>query len=151
MLIEFLTTHSWVIWVSIALILLIVEMLTLDFIFLMMAIGSGVGLVTDLAGAPWWLSIIVAAVTALLLIVFLRRPLRNALHRRGDDPASNVDAVRGSGAVALSVITVGGGQVRLSNGEQWTARAAAGDIPAGTVLTVVEVDGAHVIVREQGK
>ncbi|RLP69716.1 NfeD family protein [Mycetocola reblochoni] len=128
-------------------------MLTLDFIFVMMATGSAVGLLADILGAPWWLAITIAAVTALLLILFLRRPLRRALHRNGDDPTSNVDALVGSVGVAVSPITSLSGQARLGNGETWTARSAGDDIAAGGVVVVESVSGAHVIVRArpQGK
>lgn len=150
-MIEFITTHSWIVWVAVALLLLIVEMLTLDFIFLMLAGGTLLGLVADLLGAPWWLSIVIAAVAALLLIAFIRRPLRNALHRSSGNTVSNVDAITGSPGIAVSTITELQGQARLSNGETWTARSATGTIAAGTALIVDVVAGAHVIVRASGE
>ncbi|AAT88740.1 hypothetical protein Lxx08380 [Leifsonia xyli subsp. xyli str. CTCB07] len=43
-------------------------MLTLDFVFLMIAIGSLGGLVSGLCGAPWLLQLIVTATISVLLI-----------------------------------------------------------------------------------
>src|SRR6478752_9572997 len=97
-------------------------MLTLTFTFLMLGIGGVAGLVADLLGAPLWLQAVIAAVVAAVLILVLRPPLLKRL-RRGEDPTpSNVAALVGLSGQVLSTVTPHGGQVKLSNGDTWTAR-----------------------------
>ena len=57
-----ITSFAWIVWLVLILVFVIIEMLTLDFVFLMIAVGSVGGLLSGLFGAPWWLQIIIAAV-----------------------------------------------------------------------------------------
>lgn len=156
--------YSWIAWLVLILIFVVVEMLTLEFIFLMIAIGSLCGLVAGLLGAPWWLQLVIAAVVAVLLLLVIKPPLLRMLHRGGDPARSNVDALIGmSGVVVRSgggMPGSGGPQVRLANGETWTARAVAADgggaakaatselVPGESIL-VVAIDGATAMVVAQ--
>lgn len=139
---------AWIAWLVLIAIFLVVEMLTLDFTFLMLSFGGLLGLIAGLVGLPWWAQLIVAAVAAALFIFFLRPPLLHRL-RRGEDPAkSNVDALMGLRGTALLDITQITGQVKLSNGDIWTARSADGSpILAGSRVAVAEISGATAIVR----
>ena len=74
-------TWAWIIWLVVILLFLVIEMLTVELTFLMLAIGGIVGLVTDLGGAPPWAQVIVAAVAAIALVVFLRPRLLRRLQR----------------------------------------------------------------------
>lgn len=139
---------AWIAWLVLIAVFLVIEMLTLDFTFLMLSFGGVVGLVGGLLGLPWWGQLIVAAVAAAMFIFFLRPPLLHRL-RRGEDPAkSNVDALMGLRGTALLDITQISGQVKLSNGDIWTARSADGaPILAGTRIAVADISGATAIVR----
>jgi len=139
---------AWIAWLVLIAVFLVIEMLTLDFTFLMLSFGGLVGLVGGLLGLPWWAQLIVAAVAAALFIFFLRPPLLHRL-RRGEDPAkSNVDALMGLRGTALLDITQITGQVKLSNGDIWTARSVDGaPILAGTRIAVADISGATAIVR----
>ena len=48
MILDFLITYSWIIWIALILIFGIIELTTLEFTFLMLAIGSLGGLVSGL-------------------------------------------------------------------------------------------------------
>ncbi|HOA86400.1 MAG: NfeD family protein [Microbacteriaceae bacterium] len=138
---------AWIGWVVLILLFLTIEALTLEFTFLMLALGSVAGLVADLLGAELWLQVVIGALTAAVLILFLRPPLLRRL-RRGADPAkSNVAALIGlRGLVTITVSRVGG-QVKLSNGDIWTARTqGAADLEPGTVISVSAIDGATAFV-----
>ncbi|WP_223227716.1 NfeD family protein [Leifsonia xyli] len=63
-----IASFAWIAWLVLILIFIIIEMLTLDFVFLMIAIGSLGGLVSGLCGAPWLLQLIVTATISVLLI-----------------------------------------------------------------------------------
>jgi len=153
-----LTQYAWIAWLVLILVFAIVEVLTLEFTALMLAVGSLGGLGTELLGGEWWLQILVALVLSVLLILLIRPVLLKRL-RHGEDPTpSNVDALLGmTGRVVLPLDddAPGPGQVRLANGETWTARlsalVAAAALPAGTRIVVTAIEGSTaVVVPESG-
>jgi membrane protein implicated in regulation of membrane protease activity len=146
--VTFIDQWAWIGWLVLIAAFLVIEMLSLDFTFLMLSLGSAVGLVTDFIGVPVWLQVIIAAAASLLFILFLRPPLLRRLHRGGDDAKSNVDALVDLRGVALSDITQISGQAKLANGDTWTARTAGPvAIPQGAPVAVSAINGATAIVR----
>lgn len=146
-LIQTVEQYAWIGWLVLILLFLVIEMLTLDFTFLMLSIGGLAGLGSDLLGAPIWLQVIIAAVVAAALVLLLRPPLLRRL-RRGEDPTpSNVDALIDIGGRVVSTVSAHGGQVRLVNGDVWTARTDAGELDPGTPIIVSRIDGATAVVR----
>ena len=147
---DIVTTWSWVFWLAIILIFIVVEVLSLSFVYLMLAVGGLGGLIAGLIGAPWWVQIIVAAVLSLILLFFVRPPLLHVM-KRGSDPAlSNVEALLGQQGTVVSTFDDGRGQVKLANGETWTSRLAPGVTPAtlaeGEKVVVTSIDGATAVV-----
>jgi membrane protein implicated in regulation of membrane protease activity len=136
-----ITSFAWIAWLVLILVFVIIEMLTLDFVFLMIAIGSLGGLISGLLGAPWWLQLVIAAVLSVVLIFFIRPPLLHRLKRGGDPTKSNVDALIGMSGVVVSTVSRTAGLVKLAVGETWTARLATSS--GGPVELV---PGEHVIV-----
>jgi membrane protein implicated in regulation of membrane protease activity len=116
----------------------------------MLGIGGIAGLGSDLLGAPIWLQVIIAGLVAAVLILVLRPPLLKRL-RRGEDPTpTNVAALVGLTGQVLSTVTAHGGQVKLSNGDTWTARPdRAAPLEPGTVVRVSRIDGATAFVRPE--
>ena len=149
-LVQTIEQFAWIGWLVLILIFLVIEMLTLDFTFLMLSIGGVAGLGADLLGAPIWLQVIIAAVVAAVLVLVLRPPLLRRL-RRGEDPTpSNVAALVGLSGRVLSTVTAHGGQVKLANGDTWTARPDRGaELEPGTVIRVSRIDGATAYVRPE--
>jgi membrane protein implicated in regulation of membrane protease activity len=148
---DFLTAWSWVFWLALILVFIVVEVLSLSFVFLMLAVGSLGGLVAGLIGAPWWVQIIVAGVLSLVLLFFVRPPLLHVMKRGSDGARSNIDALLGlQGSVVVEFDDDGrNGQVKLANGETWTSRLenAAGKAPAeGQRVVVTAIDGATAVV-----
>lgn len=145
-----ITPYMWIAWLALILVFVIIEMLTLDFIFLMLGSGSLVGLLSGLTGIEWWAQLLIGAAAALLLLFTVRPPLLRRLRRDADNTPSNMDAVVGSLGIALTPITTIDGLVKLANGETWTARSTADSandvIPAETSVRVRIIDGATAIV-----
>jgi membrane protein implicated in regulation of membrane protease activity len=141
---------AWIAWLVLILLFLVIEMLTLDFTFLMLSVGGLAGLGADLLGAPLWLQIVIAAVVAVAMVLLLRPPLLRRLRRGEDTTPSNVEALIGLRGQVLSTVTSHSGQVKLSNGDIWTARSLPGsDIEPGTTVLVNRIDGATAHVRPQ--
>lgn len=146
-LIQTIEDWAWIGWLVLILAFLVIEMLTLDFTFLMLSIGGLAGLGSGLLGAPLWLQVIVAGVVAAILVLFLRPPLLRRL-RRGEDPTpSNVDALIDLHGRVVATVSANGGQVKLSNGDVWTARSESGELEPGTPIHVSRIDGATAVVR----
>lgn len=146
-----ITSFAWIVWLVLILVFVIIEMLTLDFVFLMIAVGSLGGLVSGLFGAPWWLQLIIAAALSVVLLFFIRPPLLHALKKGGDPEKSNVDRLIGMGGVVVSTVTRASGLVKLQVGETWTARLAPLDgspveLVPGEHVIVVSIEGATAVV-----
>jgi membrane protein implicated in regulation of membrane protease activity len=149
-----LTQYLWVAWLILIFTFVIIELLTLEFTFLMLAFGSVAGLGTDLLGWVWWAQFLTAAVVSVLLILTIR-PLMLRTMRRGEDPTpSNIAALDGMSGRVVSPVSATGGLVKLANGETWTARIErdSGDdlIDTGESVRVVQVDGATVVIAMPG-
>jgi len=147
MILDFLASYAWIAWLALILVFGIVEMATLQFIFLMLAVGSLGGLVSGLLGVPWWVQVIVAAVLSLLLLFAVRPPLLRRLGRGGDPARSNVDALLGLTGVVTNDYSGNASHVKLANGETWTARLSE-DRPLieGEKVIVTAIDGATAVV-----
>lgn len=144
-----LSQFLWIAWLILALLFVIVELLTLEFTFLMLAAGTAIGgLGVNLLGGPWWLQVLAAAVVSALLLFTIRPLLLRVLRRSSVLHPTNVDALYGLGARVVGPFVDGRGAVRLDNGEQWTAQLADphGDLPVGSRAVVTAVRGATVEV-----
>ncbi len=147
---DWIVQYAWVIWLVLILLFITIEVLSLEFTFLMLAIGSSVGLIVGLFGVPWWAQFLIGAAASVLLLLLVRPPLLRAL-RRGEDPTkSNVDALLGSRGQVVQTVSRHGGQVKLANGELWTAIVPT-DSPAttlepGTAVRVLAIEGATAVV-----
>lgn len=151
-LLEIVGQWAWIGWLVLMLVFLVIEMLTLDLTFLMLSIGALAGLGADLVGAPLWLQVIIAAALAAILVFALRPPLLARLHRSQDARSFNVDALRGLDGSVLATVTDGSGQVRLANGDIWTARTdVAGALDPGTRVRVDRIEGATAFVRPRSE
>jgi membrane protein implicated in regulation of membrane protease activity len=147
-LLQTIEQWAWIGWVVLMLVFLVIEMLTLDLTFLMLSVGGLAGLGADLFGAPLWLQVIVAAGVAAVLLFALRPPLLRRLHRGSDTSPSNVDALLGLDGRVLATVSTVTGQVKLANGDIWTARSdGRGEIEPGTPVRVARIDGATAYVR----
>jgi membrane protein implicated in regulation of membrane protease activity len=144
-----LDDFAWIVWLGLVLIFLVIEIFTLDFTFLMLAVGSLGGLLSSLFGVPWPLQLLIAAAASVLLIFAVRPPLLRRL-RRGEDPAkSNVDALIGLRGTVIAGFDGKVDHVKLSNGDTWTIKASdsATTLAIGDTVTVSAIDGATAVVE----
>lgn len=149
MLMEFLMDYAWVVWVSLILIFLVIEVFTLDFTFLMLALGSVAGLASSFTPLNFWVQIVIAAVVAVALIFAVRPPLLRRLGRGADPTLSNVEALLGKPGTVATDFVAGNGYVKLSNGETWTARVvdhSTHPLATGDRVVVISIDGATAVV-----
>lgn len=148
-----LDTWAWIGWILLVLAFLVFEMLTGELTFAMLAGGGVVGLVTGLLGGPLWVQILVAALAAVALLTLLRPSLLRRLHRGADTRPSNVEALLGLEGLALTRLSSSvTGQVKLANGDVWTALTDTDTrLDPAARIEVVRIDGATAIVRARNQ
>lgn len=143
---DWMSDHAWITWIGLAVILALVELLSLDLVLLMFALGALAAAVAAALGAPFWVAILVFAAVSLALLFFVRPSVVARLHA-GPTLTSGHDALVGRTGVVTEPVTVHGGRIKL-NGEIWSARAvpetAAFDI--GTEVLITKIDGATAVV-----
>jgi membrane protein implicated in regulation of membrane protease activity len=139
---------AWTVWLIIALVLAIAEILTLTFVLGMLAIGAtGAAIVAAIGGGPvaqFAAFIVVSAALIALVVPTARRHRRTPARLR-----TGTAKLIGTRAMALSEInTADGGLVRIG-GENWTARPYTDGlvIPAGEWVEVMQIDGATAVVH----
>lgn len=147
---EFFTTYFWIPWLALIFVFIIVEVVTVDFTFLMLAVGSVGGLLIGLIGAPLWAQVLTAGVLSLILLFVVRPILRRALRRGADSTPTNVAALLGLAGTVTNDFVEGQGYVKLANGETWTARlsqaAPERPVETGERVVVTAIEGATAVV-----
>lgn len=139
--------NSWLAWVGLALALGAIEVISVSFVFFMLAGGALAGALVAAVGGPLAAQVVVAVgvASALLLTV---RPIvqRHFLVPEGTGDIGAVAQV-GRSALVLQTVTEHDGRVKLG-GETWSARTAPGSalcLP-GQEVRVVSIEGATAIV-----
>jgi len=146
-----LTQWTWIVWLSLALIFIVIEIFTLEFTFAMLSAGALLGgLGTTVLGGPWWLQILLAAAIAGLLLFLIRPVLLRLLRKSEDRTKHNIDAISSQLGRVETAFVDSRGAVKLDNGETWSAVLPDGE-PSGLVpgdrIVVLRVLGATVEVR----
>lgn len=137
------------VWLLVAVLLVVAELLTLAFVALYFAVGAVGAAIAGGLGANVGIQLAVFGIVSLASLVVTRRPLRRAL---GRTPAvvSNAPTVIGKRAVVTRPILEGPGQrgqVRVGT-EEWSARGESENaIVEGSTVEVVAIDGVSLVVR----
>lgn len=148
MSIDEINAIAWVVWLALILIFLVIEIFTLDFTFLMLAVASIAGVLSALFGVPWFFQLLIVGALAIVLLFAVRPPLFRALGRGADLTPSNVEALIGLRGKVSTSFESGAGHVKLTNGDTWTARLAGStdDLTLGDAVVVVAIEGATAVV-----
>jgi membrane protein implicated in regulation of membrane protease activity len=136
-------------WLGAAGALLVAEMLTVDLLFASLAFSAFMAAIANGLGFEMAAQGLVFGLAAALSLFVLRPIALKHLKKRPADFATNVDALIGAPAVALTEVTVHNGQVKLS-GEIWSARSQGTLISKDSMLEVVAIEGATAIVKVKG-
>ena len=144
---DWLGEHAWAIWLSLAFLLAVAEILSLDLVLIMLAAGALAGAgVAVIAPGMWWLQVLIAAGVSVGTLALLR-PTLIARVRSLPGYRSSAETMVGSSGLAVSEITPAGGEVKVA-GQSWSARTMMPGqvIEKGTEIEVYEIDGAIAVV-----
>ncbi len=138
---------SAIVWLVAAVLLGILEVVSLDFVLIMLAAGALAGAGAAALGAPLIVQAGLAAGVAVVGI-FAVRPIALRHLRSGPAALTGVDALIGKKVTVLQDVTAADGRVKL-NGEIWSAQLEEGwdPLPADSTGTVVAIRGATAIIR----
>lgn len=145
--VEWLGDNLWLAWMGLALLLVAVEAVTVDFVFIMLGAGALVGALAAALGAPVVIQVVVAVAVALLLIGIVRPLVKSRFLSTSASADIGSAGLTGRPARVIETVTSTDGRVRLA-GETWSARVPAGH-PAcepGEEVRVLDIDGATAVV-----
>jgi membrane protein implicated in regulation of membrane protease activity len=139
-----------VIWLIVGLVLIAAEVLSGEFVLLMLGGGAlAAAGASFLVGGPV-VGAVVFAVASVLLLFAVRPALRRRLDRGIDHSVMHHKALVGSTAVVVSRVDGHGGRVKIG-GDLWSARSSDGHevIEEGSKVTVMGISGATALVVAQ--
>lgn len=139
-----------VIWLIIGALLVVAEVLSGEFVLLMLGGGAlAAGGVSLLVGGPLVGGVVFAVVSVLLLFA-VRPALRKRLDRGLDPTVMHHQALLGTTAIVVARVDGHGGRVKIG-GDLWSARSSDGHevIEPGARVTVMSITGATALVVAQ--
>lgn len=136
-------------WLAAAGVLLVIEMLTVNLLFASLAFSALLAAGANALGFGVVVQGVVFGVGAVGSLMFLRPVALRHLKKKPADFATNVEALIGAPALALTVITEIDGEVKLS-GEPWSARTNKGEIESGARVEVIAIEGVTAVVKRKG-
>jgi membrane protein implicated in regulation of membrane protease activity len=142
--------EEWLLWLILAVVFGVGEILTLGFFLAPFAGGAAVAAVVSAAGVGFAGSLAVFLIVSIALLLALR-PIARSHKRMPPQIRTGTAALVGKSATVLERIanSEGVGCVRI-DGEVWTARSYMEDetFEAGDRVQVVEIRGATALVTE---
>jgi membrane protein implicated in regulation of membrane protease activity len=142
---KFLSDNQWVLWLALSVGLAAAELVSLDLILLMLAVGALGGAVVAAVQGPVILQVLVALAVSLGMLTFVRPNVVHRLHR-GPELTTGHAALVGKQAIVLETVDARTGRIKL-RGQIWSARSVDESVIApGSTVDVYEIDGATAVV-----
>jgi len=136
-------------WLAAGGALLVAEMLTVDLLFASLAFSAFMAAIANALGYNMAVQGFTFGVAAILSLFILRPIALKHLKKTTPNFSTNVDALVGADAVALTEVNDLSGQVKL-NGETWSARTQSGVIASGSRVEVLSIEGATAVIKQRG-
>ncbi|MGH2448331.1 MAG: NfeD family protein [Chloroflexota bacterium] len=138
-----------IVWLIIAVVAAGAEVLTGGLFLATIAVAAGLTSITSVA-LPAYLQVVIFAMFSLLgLAVFRPIVIQMIGYEAGHDLAASPNAhLIGRRAVVVDAVKPGGGQIRIGQGEFWTARPYDGEtvIEPGEPVDILLIDGLTALV-----
>jgi membrane protein implicated in regulation of membrane protease activity len=139
---------AWIVWLIVAALLAVGEVLTLGLVVGLVALAAVAGALVALAGAGLALQIVAFIAASLALLGVVRPVARRHLHTPRA-LRTGTAALVGARALVLEQVDAHGGRVKIG-GEVWSARAydESQVIEPGSTCEVFKIEGATALVYE---
>lgn len=145
---DWLSDNAWAAWLGAAALLGMAELVSLDLVLIMLAVGALAGMVTAALGAAIIVQLLVAGVASIAMLALVRPNLLAKLHQ-GPELKLGTTKLLGQRAVVTERITgLAVGQIRLA-GDTWSAAPYDEHvtIEPGATVEVFEIRGATAYVH----
>lgn len=143
---DWIRDHLWETWLIVAGILGVAELLSLDLIFAMLAGGALVGAVTAAATGSLALSVVLALVSAVAMLGFLRPSVMRKIHSAPALRTGHHTLLGMEGVVLEEIPSAGAGRIKV-DGQDWLARAYDDQpLAPGRRVEIIEIKGATAYV-----
>ena len=145
---DWLSEHAWAGWLGLATLLAAAELVSLDLILIMLAVGALAGMVSAALGASVVLQVLIASGASVAMLAVVRPSLVARLHSGPELRLGHGKLVGQQGTVTSRITGLQTGQVKLA-GEIWTAAPydEHDTIEPGAVVEVFEIRGATAYVH----
>ncbi len=138
--VQWVNDNLWVVWLGVATVCAVAEMLSLDLVLLMFAVAALAAAAVS-PFVPPWVTLFVFGVVSIILLAVVRPRFKSRLHAGPTLSVGHQNLV-GRTAIVDEPVSEYAGRVTI-DGELWTARTSAGEHhDVGTPLTVVSIEGA---------
>jgi membrane protein implicated in regulation of membrane protease activity len=150
--VEWLGDHLWAAWLVLAVGLGVAEMVSLDLVLVMVAVGAVVGALAALASFPLVLQVLLAAGSSAAMLALVRPNLVKKLHSGPDLRTGTTKLVGQRGVVTEQLSAHEPGRVKLA-GEIWSACPydESLTIAPGAMVEVFAIRGATAYVHPVGE
>ena len=136
------------IWLGVAVVLLIVELLTVGLTTIWFAAGALLAMTLAFCGASEIWQVVAFVVSSVVLLIFTRPFVQKYVNSK--HVKTNVDAIVGmTGRVVEAINGIEGTGAVIVDGKTWSARAESETtvIPIDKIVTVKEVSGVKLLVK----
>lgn len=147
-MIDYILANMWQIWAVIAIVCLILELTSGDFVIICFSIGAlGAAIDAGLLGNGITVQVFSFVVVSLVALVYVRPAAKRWLHKGEDKRVSNADALLGrTGKVTEAIKAGGNGYVQI-DGDMWKAVSTM-DIPEGETVRVIGRESTIITVEQ---
>jgi membrane protein implicated in regulation of membrane protease activity len=145
---DWLSDNAWAFWLGLATFLGIAELMSLDLVLAMLAVGATGGAVTAALGGGLAAQVVVAAAVSIAMLALVRPSLIARLHQGPDLVLGTGKLVGQRGTVTQRMTGLTVGQIKLA-GETWSAAPydESLTIEPGVTVEVFEIRGATAYVH----
>ena len=141
-----MNNSAWLMWLGVALAMAAVEAVTVDFVFIMLALGALAGAIASYFGADFVISAPIAVAVAVGLLFTLRPMLRRRLRPTRDNTDIGPRSVVGQTGFVVEPVSESQGLVKV-HGDLWSARTdVCMTLPLGSPVHVIDLQGATLLV-----
>lgn len=145
---DWLSEHAWAVWTGLAVLLGMAELMSLDLMLAMLAVGALAGAVTAALGAGVPVQVLIAGATSVAMLWLVRPSLVARLHKGPDLVLGTSKLVGQRGVVTRRITGLEVGQIKIG-GETWSAAPYDEHeaIEIGATVEIFEIRGATAYVH----
>ena len=138
------------IWLLIAIVLAVIEAVTVGLFTIWFAVGSVIAMIAALLNADLWLQIVLFSAVSILMLIFTKPLIQKQLNVK--EEKTNADRIIAKEATVIEAIEPNNatGQIKVM-GQVWSAKAES-PVAVGEKVIVTAIEGVKaVVVPVEGK